>query len=321
MSGMSDHVPAYMPGWRRFKDKLATVVISAGAAWTLIAILLIFFYLILEVLPLFDSAEVSPAHRAGPLAIDAAGVKYLAVEEHGELGLLVSADGAAHFFDTASGLLRRRIVLAADTAAITTVVAESPQSGLLGVGYTDGRVRVVRHSYDLSYPDDERLISPRIDFPYGEQGTRLFGAHSAVRLLTLRDAQDSMTLAAQADSGELAVRRIIREQHFLGGETRLLTQKVQVPDPGEALALLLLDSDQRWLYQLHHDGRYVIWDLQGLETGAQTEVVAREVDAGRLFDDGVGLASASMLLGGISLLAASDDGGTGAVLYAARYWP
>ena len=47
---------------RAFKDKTASVGIAFGGISVIIAILLIFFYLLYEVAPLFHSAEIKPWH-------------------------------------------------------------------------------------------------------------------------------------------------------------------------------------------------------------------------------------------------------------------
>jgi phosphate transport system permease protein len=45
---------------RKVKDRLAAVTISAGGMSVLFAILLIFFYLLFEIIPLFRSASIEP---------------------------------------------------------------------------------------------------------------------------------------------------------------------------------------------------------------------------------------------------------------------
>ena len=84
LSELAQQIPSYSPALRRFKDRLATATITAGGAGVLFAILLIFFYLMYEVLPLFDNAKVTESSQyqwsqALPL--------YIAMEEQGEVGL------------------------------------------------------------------------------------------------------------------------------------------------------------------------------------------------------------------------------------------
>ena len=44
--------------WRHIKDKTTTATITAGGIGVLLSILLIFFYLLYEILPLFTSADI-----------------------------------------------------------------------------------------------------------------------------------------------------------------------------------------------------------------------------------------------------------------------
>ncbi len=101
MSRLTDQIPSYMPAWRRIKDRAATAAISAGGSGVLLAILLIFFYLVYEVLPLFAAASLENANSSASPLLDYS-VLYTAVEEQGELGLAIAASGRAVLFRSSS---------------------------------------------------------------------------------------------------------------------------------------------------------------------------------------------------------------------------
>ena len=60
MSSLTEHLSPRTNQWRRLKDRIATVSVTAGGAGVLFAILLIFFYLLYEVVPLFKGASIEP---------------------------------------------------------------------------------------------------------------------------------------------------------------------------------------------------------------------------------------------------------------------
>jgi len=199
VSSLSEHVPSWVADWRRTKDRIATVSITAGGAAVLFAILLIFFYLLYEVLPLFGSATIDEdgskpwSGLANPL--------YIAVEEQGELGLSVHSQGVAEFFNVKSGAVSKTESLSDNGDRVTVVTPESADSRLVAVGYESGQVRLFRHDYRLSYPGGQRVISPLFEWQFTD--TQLSFGNLPVAQVAVRDSQDSLVVVAESRSGEL----------------------------------------------------------------------------------------------------------------------
>ena len=294
-----------MAPWRHFKDRTATVVISAGGGAVLMSILLIFFYLVYEILPLFSSARIEVATEQQLQLTTATDAAYMYVEEQGEMSLIVDTGGHARFSELASGAsvlyqpLRQQ-----DSVALTVVSGESADSRLLGLGYADGTVLLATHEYRLSYPDDKRLITPRIEYPHGEDPIQIAADGSALALLAVRDTEAGLVIAAQSISGKLWLVRYTKEENFLSGEIELEREELTLDLARKDYAALYLGTDQRWLYLLDKAGAYQVIDLEREDAGGTQQLA----DAGRLFADGSELSTSNMLLGGISLLAASTGG-------------
>ncbi len=299
---ITDQIPSWMPGWRRFKDRAATVTVSAGGAGVLVAILLIFFYLVYEVLPLFGSAEIE---RRAEFQFVVEAPLYTAVEEQGEIALAITAAGRAEFFDTSSG--RQDLSVDLDGGSDLTldlVVEERPENRLLALVYDNGDVLLAQHQYRLTYPDDVRVITPRIEYPYGEEPLRLQVAPYRLQHLALRDSEEALTLVGQTLKGEVLVKRWVKEENFLTGEIELEEEVLRLPVVQGDVAGLHISVDQRWIYQVMADGSFRLWDTSGLSDGDEIPLA----DSGTLFKDGSGVSTSTMLLGGISLLAASKQG-------------
>ncbi len=299
MSRLTDQIPSYMPAWRRIKDRAATVAISAGGSGVLLAILLIFFYLVYEVLPLFAAASLENANSSASPLLDYS-VLYTAVEEQGELGLAIAASGRAVFFEVSTGQLRQLKDLGLSDR-ITVVSTQGVENRLLGLGLADGSVTLIRHEYRLSYPEDRRLITPRIDFPYA--GEEFSIGTTAVRQLALFDGDEALLLAGLLVDGQLVAKRVEKKEDFLSGDVVLSQTTLRLPQYSD-VAAIHLSEEQRWLYVLLSDGRYRVIDLLRKDANG----VQRLVDSGRLFANGARLSGSAMLLGGISLLAASEAG-------------
>ena len=112
-----------LSGWRRLKDRFASFAITVGGSGVLFTILLIFLYLLYEVLPLFNPARI----EEGPsveLAIPVNSV-YASVEEQGEIFLSVDKEALATFFSTSSGRVIDSRALDRDSIGVKAVGWES----------------------------------------------------------------------------------------------------------------------------------------------------------------------------------------------------
>lgn len=301
MSSIADQIPSYSATWRRFKDRLATVTITAGGAGVLFAILLIFFYLLYEVLPLFDNAYITPVAQYEWQ--DTGGTPlYLAMEEQGEVGFSVYAQSMGHFFKVDSGELIDTVPLGVDKNNITAIAPESSDSRLLALGHDDGEVTLFKHSYLTSYPNDKRLITPSVELSYTNQRFDI-GSESIINV-AVRDSEDALIVVGEQANGLLVGHRYLKELDFLSDELVLEKEVLNFPILPGTTARLHISSDQRWVYRIQSNGEYSIVDLN---KGRDSTAVA-VVDSGLLFQRGGELASSELLLGGISLLATSDQG-------------
>ena len=277
--------------WRHIKDKMTTATITAGGIGVLLSILLIFFYLLYEILPLFTSADIELEEQF-TLSVSEAPL-YHAMEEQTEIGFRLGNQGDALFFNAHTGaeMLRGQLPL---SSAISSFALESEDSRVFAVGQDDGRVLIVKHDYRVSYPGDKRLITPMLRYPYGETGVKL--ADGALDRLALRDTEDALLLVG-VSNGHLVGRRWTREEDFLTEEVTLEEEVLELPTLDVSADYLLIGPRQHWLYVLSRQGDYRLIDMRSLNIA----------DRGRLTEGG-NLTDVRFLLGGISLLTATDKG-------------
>lgn len=90
---------------RALKDKAARVAIGTGGFTVIVAITMIFFYLLYEVAPLFQSASVDKVTEYQVPAAELGETLYLGMEEQAEKGIRVTREGHVIFFNTQDGSL------------------------------------------------------------------------------------------------------------------------------------------------------------------------------------------------------------------------
>ncbi len=282
--------------WRQVKDGLATATITTGGIGVLFAILLIFFYLLYEIMPLFESASLKETNQYA--ATSETSSLYLAMEEQAEVGFRLDRSGRADFFQVSDGKLLLSEELPLNNAAISSFSLDSEVSRIFALGLNDGRVLIAKHDYRTSYPGDKRLITPILRYPY-EKETLLLSEEGAIDQIAISDSDDELLLVA-ISNGKLIGRRWVKEEDFLSEEVTLIEEPVDLPVLDIAADRVLIGPGQQWLYVLSNDGGYRLIDLRRVNVA----------DRGYLFDSGK-LSEARFLLGGISLLTASDHGEVG----------
>lgn len=277
--------------WRQIKDMMTTTTITAGGIGVLLSILLIFFYLLYEIMPLFRTAGIE-SHSHYSLQSDSPAI-FLAMEEQAEVGFRISESGQVLFFQVADG----KVVLEPDlplSAPVRSFALESEDSRVFALGMEDGNFAIAKHDYKVSYPGDQRLITPSVSYPYGEDP--LFLSDSPITQLAIRDSEEALVVVGVANN-HLVGRRWNKEEDFLSDEITLVDETLNLPTLDINADRLLIGPTQQWLYVVSNEGDYRLISLRTLKIA----------DRGRLFED-AGLSDVRFLLGGISLIASSDDG-------------
>jgi len=277
---------------RYFKDHLARAIVRAGGFGVMAALLLIFAYLLVEVLPLFSSATLE-RRETYPAPGGLGRTLFATIDELGQLGLRVTADGGITFFDLDTGEARHASVsVGSGIAGVAPLAAEG---GELALQFPDGRVLLLRHSYSVSYPDGGRRVDPVLDYPYGQRplafmdgAAQSFAAHAHRGTLAFAgiDAQGRVHLQAW-DERELAENP---------SAARATTARVVPPFRAD---LVLLAPELNWLYAIERaKGSIALYRLDD----RRTPVLVRVHDAGAAITD------AAHLSGGLSLVLAQADG-------------
>lgn len=295
---------------RHFKDKLAAASIAFGGLGVIAAVLLIFLYLLYEVVPLFRSAAIQ---QVSEFQVDIPyddSLLHLALEERLEVAMRLGSAGEAMFFDTTNGELISRLSLAIPAGvSISSFALDSDVSGIFALGLSNGHVLIAEYAYDVSYGENNlRQLTPVLRYPFGQASFELFG-NEPVSTLSVRSSTSELMLAGSNGAGQIRLLRAQRETTLLSAfsvssaadwQTQVLTLNAQIP----SLEQLHLDVDRRWLFALASSGRLSLIDVRPAFNGRET-VIADEV---MLLTSGREIRSVSFLLGGISLLVGDSAG-------------
>ena len=287
--------------FRAFKNRLTTHSIAAGGMSIIVAILLIFFYLLWEIMPLFKEASIEhwPDNTAqvGYAVPGKGSTLYLAIEEQAQIGLRITDTQQAIFFKASNGeiISEQQLKAPANTKASSfAIVSES--SGIFAVGYDNGEVMVFQHKYTSTYPAGKRLITPSISYPLTDEPIQV--AQGNIDLLAISNDDENWSIVASSN-GEIFQTNISAEVNLLSEEIDITTHTLSIPTLDITAEKLLLLPGKRWLLAATKEGKVTLFDLEA----APEKMRAQEVQA----TQGT-ITSFALLLGNNSLIIGDSQG-------------
>lgn len=289
---------------RAFKDKASRWGITIAGFGVVFALAMIFVYLIYEVAPILRGATVEVDARY--TLPHTAETQKIRLERYEELGLQFTDDGLVTFFDAQNGRINTQLELAipADTR-ISSFAAAEPISRVLIHGLDNGGALISRHAYDFSFPDDQRLITPKIEYPFGDSPVVIDERGRALTLVTTetvpRGAGGSM-VAAVTEDGRLLIVNLSSRTNLLTGAVQVTRTAHELPRLPQAAVpqQLLLDKSLRNLFVLDTRGYVHYYDI----ASPQQASLVQSVNVGR----GSRVTAAEFLVGNVSLIFGTETG-------------
>ncbi|MBU2882916.1 ABC transporter permease subunit [Psychrosphaera sp. B3R10] len=155
---------------RLFKDQFAKYGVMTGGVLVLCALLLIFFYLLYVVKPVFNAAHIEPRSSVSTMAN-----KYVAVgiEEQTEIAFGLTDKGMVDFYNV-KGSGTGKLITSVDANIDDNIIAFSssaPHQGQYAYLNEHGEITVIKPSFRVAFPNDVRTLTPVITYPFGEQPT------------------------------------------------------------------------------------------------------------------------------------------------------
>ena len=290
--------------WRLFKDRGVRFGMGVGGISVIVAIALIFFYLLYVVLPLFLPADIEQVASYDVPGGSRDHTLYLAMEEQNEIGMRMTDSGRVVFFNTADGKVIDERQLLSGPATISGWTKGDKAGAILAYGLSDGTVLAFRHIYKTTFPANVRKITPAIEFPFGEDPLQIDDKGAALEYLALQSGEEGATVAAITDDHRVVLTYFSRQTSFLDDAVtfeRDSSVELPVASLSDKLVYILMDKEQRNLYLSSASGQLVHFDISDK---SDPVLVQRQ----SLLKNGRRLTSLQLLAGDISLLVGASDG-------------
>ncbi len=290
---------------RKMRDGASRLGVAAGGLGVIFALALIFLYLFYETIPLLKpvSMELDGQYvvQAGPDAH--AKPLHLVLDRYETLGARFDDAGGITFFDANSGAVRSqsRIPMGDDVEIVGFGHSES-RKRLFVYGFSDGTVLPVRLDWELSYPDGERLITPQLAWPLGEEPLAIAGDDGAeYSALAIMDGRGGYIVAAGNEDGEVVMAVFTTRSNLLTGDLQISRDDYRLPPIEGSVRKILINETLRNLLVLDESGT-----LHNIDIVNPAE--ARLIESVRLVDGHAEVTQAEFLVGSRGLIVGGSDG-------------
>ena len=289
---------------RARRDTTSRWGITLAGYGVVFALAMIFVYLFYEVMPILRGATVTP-QASYALPVQDAGLQRLLIERYEELGIQYTDDGRVTFFSADTGAIHSQFDLPIpEEAHITSFANTEVIGGVTAQGLSTGQAIISKHAFDLSFPTDQRVITPKIEYPFGDapitvdpEGMPL--EHLAIETVT-RGSGGSLMAAITADK-RLVLTHLNTRTNMMTGETTVTTRHTEIDTlPDQPVVRMLLDKALRSLFITDQSGYIYYYDVSDLNNARLVD----RYDAGK----GSAITAIDFLVGTVSLIIGTESG-------------
>jgi phosphate transport system permease protein len=284
---------------RLIKDKIAQFSIFSGGVMVLAALLMIFFYLLYVVAPIFESASITPRNEFKLPA----GQEVLAVgmEEQTEIAYLLTKSGGMDFYQVKGANFGEKITSSQVNleSNITSFAQSAPHLGLYAYGLSNGGMTLVHPKFDVTFPNDKRVITPGISYPVGESALIVDENEQAIKDFAFSVDEGKISVLAQTQENKVAFTVFTAEENFMTDEIEWIAEYAYLDIEGRIDELLISPDGTRSF--IRSANKVFIFNTRDIDDISKIQVLAAN-------EENANLVSSVLLAGANSLLFNNDNG-------------
>jgi len=292
----------YYQRWRLIKDTLARYGVIIGGLGIIVAIILIFFYLLYVVYPLFVEAS---ATRVNDYAVPEQALGktlFLEIEEQSELAARFTDSGQVVFFEAGTGkTVSTQAVAIPEGASITSFAPARPaDAGVFIYGLSNGGAVVVKDQYKVSYQNDVRKISPALTYPLGKAPLVIGEGGAPLDRVALKWEDDATVIAAKT-GGKIHLASFAKEQSLFAEEAALQRIDAVLDVAADDVVQMLVEKSGDSLFLAGRDGSISFFNIADKSAPVlrQRQIVV---------EAGLTITRLAFLNGDLSLMVADSSG-------------
>lgn len=284
---------------RLFKDRFAQFGITSGGVMVLVALLLIFFYLLYVVAPIFESAKVE--QRDSFSVAQADNIVGLGLEEQTEIAYLLNKQGEVSFFNIEKqgfGTPITQVKTQLPTAS-SSFASSAPHIGLFAYGLDNGQAVVVKPKFLVTFPNNQRKLTPQVDYPIGKAPVTLDEQGKAIARFAFTQTEEKLAAVALTADNRVVFSAHSGEENFMTGEIEWQSEQTELAIDGTVNELLISPDATRVF--VRSDNQIYIFDTRYADEVELFQKLSVDSAKGNIVD-------AQLIAGANSLMLANDNG-------------
>ena len=256
---------------RVIKDKLVKYGITSGGSLVLVTLLLIFGYLLYVVMPIF--APVSIELKEEFTHQNSSQVLALGLDEQNDVTYQLTDDGDLTFYSLREQDLGKILLDKVMLEDKTAFARSSSTTGAIILADSKGEAVVFKPNFSTSYPNDVRVISPKIDYPLGDTVLTIDPQGQKIISVGLEYNEEAAGIAAVTEDNRGLYMLLTANVNMMTDETEWENEVVDLPSFPEHVDQMLLTPNLRNLFVLSHNDLFV-YDVSDIDDVILKESVA-----------------------------------------------
>ncbi|GAB3298175.1 ABC transporter permease subunit [Pseudidiomarina andamanensis] len=288
---------------RLIKDKAARWGVTLGGGLVLIALLLIFFYLLYVVEPIFRGVEIE--HQQSFSIPGQGQTAAMGMEEQSEIGFRFSDSGELNFFalkqKPGTDWQPGQVLLSEQVAEQPTAFAATqPQSKRYAYAVANGQVRVIEPKFRSQFKNGQRFTTPAIGYANDGELVQVDPEQRTLTQLAYEFDGESQLFAAVTADQKIIVNYLQASKSFLTGTVELKSKFSELPLNG-SVDNIKVTPDLRQVF-VRQGNRFYVYDVS--RTGNVSERQLLTIDRRRFGE----ITSMQLLAGSSSIMFGHSNG-------------
>jgi phosphate transport system permease protein len=277
-------------------------LMTFGGLSVIIAISLIFLYLASVVAPMFMPAQLGEVRAVAAAAVQPGQKAGLRVDELREVIAQYGTGGMVRFVSYASGApIGEQRIAVPDGAKVTSFASGEAAHRFNAYGLSDGRIIVFRQVFQVTFPGNRRVVTPKLEFPFGEEPLVVDERGAALVKLSVQAEGEQLAAAALTADGRVVFAALEGSKNLITGAVTLERTGSQMPSVEGPVQDLFLEVKRREVLVVHGE-RFV--SQFGVVNRTRPALMSRfePLPAGER------ITAAAVLSGGYSIVVGGDKG-------------
>ena len=247
---------------RVIKDKLVKYSISSGGALVLVTLLLIFGYLLYVVFPIFAPVTIEVEkqfQQTGNKTVYALGL-----DEQNDISYQIDDQGVISFNSLREEDLGELLLQKSILNSPVAFAQSSPSHNTHLFTNESGQAIVFKPEFETSYPNDKRLITPKISFPFEDQLIDVDPQGKPITVASFEISEEFAAIAAVTSDNRGLLLALTAEEDMMTEEIVWEQELIELPSLPNEVSQILLSPDFNNLFVRSNDD-LIVYDISDLD--------------------------------------------------------